>query len=154
MSATDRDVAFLLGLPFHVITMDETIADAVAHVERAVPGYYITANADFVAQAYENDGLRDILFHADRVVCDGMPLVWLSRYFKPVLPERVAGSDMVFRLFAEASTRRWKVFFLGQTQTRSRRLSRYLGRIIRGWTWSGRFPRHSGRWTRGLMRRF
>jgi N-acetylglucosaminyldiphosphoundecaprenol N-acetyl-beta-D-mannosaminyltransferase len=42
-----------------------------------------------------------------------MPLVWLSRYFKPVLPERVAGSDMVFRLFEQAGEHGWKVYFLG-----------------------------------------
>lgn len=113
MSMIDRDVAFLLGLPFNVITMDETIDDAIAHIGRRKPGYYITANADFIAQAHNNEALKDILFHADRVVCDGMPLVWLSKYFKPELPERVAGSDMVFRLFEEAQKREWKVFFLG-----------------------------------------
>ncbi|CAA6678270.1 MULTISPECIES: WecB/TagA/CpsF family glycosyltransferase [unclassified Lentimonas] len=113
MSKSDRDVAFLLGLPFHVITMDETIDDAIVTVEQATPAYYITANVDFIAQAYENEPLKDILFHADRVVCDGMPLVWLSRYFKPVLPERVAGSDMVFRLFEQADRHEWKVYFLG-----------------------------------------
>ncbi len=113
MSQSDREVAFLLGLPFHVITMDETIDDAVVCIQDRKPKYYITANVDFIAQAYDNAELKDILFHADRVVCDGMPLVWLSRYFKPVLPERVAGSDMVFRLFEQADQHSLKVYFLG-----------------------------------------
>jgi N-acetylglucosaminyldiphosphoundecaprenol N-acetyl-beta-D-mannosaminyltransferase len=116
MNGPERDVGFLLGLPFHVITMDETIEDAVAHIKAGKPGYYITPNADFIAQAYNNEALKEILFHADRVVCDGMPLVWLSRYFKPALPERVAGSDMVFRLFAEADRHQWKVYFLGSEE--------------------------------------
>ncbi|MDQ8193793.1 WecB/TagA/CpsF family glycosyltransferase [Coraliomargarita sp. SDUM461004] len=117
MSSSERQVAFLLGLPFHMITMDETIEDAVAAIAARNPSYYITANVDFIAQAHESEPLKDILFHADRVVCDGMPLVWLSRYFHPVLPERVAGSDMVFRLFSEANERAWKVFFLGSDAT-------------------------------------
>ncbi|MEO0509175.1 MAG: WecB/TagA/CpsF family glycosyltransferase [Verrucomicrobiota bacterium] len=137
MIKTDRDVAFLLGLPFHVITMEETVGDAVAQVEARKPGYYVTANADFIAQAYSNEGLKDILFHADRVVCDGMPLVWLSRYFKPVLPERVAGSDMVFRLFREADGRNWKVYFLGSdtetlAQTKSILAKDYPGMEVVG----------------------
>jgi N-acetylglucosaminyldiphosphoundecaprenol N-acetyl-beta-D-mannosaminyltransferase len=137
MSTTERDVAFLLGLPFHVITMDETIDDAVAHIKTGKPSYYITANADFIAQAYNNEALKDILFHAHRVVCDGMPLVWLSRYFKPELPERVAGSDMVFRLFAEADGRKWKVFFLGSdaktlSQTKTILAERYPGMDVVG----------------------
>lgn len=125
MSDPERPVAFLLGLPFHVVTMDETIDDAVVAVEAKRPAYYITANVDFIAQAYNNEPLKDILFHADRVVCDGMPLVWLSRYFKPALPERVAGSDMVFRLFEQANQRGWKVYFLGsdtETLTETKRI--------------------------------
>jgi N-acetylglucosaminyldiphosphoundecaprenol N-acetyl-beta-D-mannosaminyltransferase len=130
MSKPERQVAFLLGLPFHVITMDETIDDAVAAVEAKEPTYYITANVDFIAQAHDNEPLKDILFHAHRVVCDGMPLVWLSRYFHPVLPERVAGSDMVFRLFEQADKHAWKVYFLGSddatlTETKSILATRY-----------------------------
>lgn len=132
MNSTDRDVAFLLGLPFHVISMDDAIADAVAHVNARKPGYYITANVDFIAQAYTNEALKDILFHADRVVCDGMPLIWLSRYFKPELPERVAGSDMVFRLFDEAKTHEWKVYFLGSDEQTLARTSEILQRDYPG----------------------
>lgn len=113
MSAKDREIAFLLGLPFNVMTMDETIEDAVAIIESRHPSYFITANVDFIAQARTDERLREILFHADRAVCDGMPLVWISRIFKPRLPERVAGSDMVFRLFEQADSRKWKVYFLG-----------------------------------------
>ncbi|MGK0176572.1 MAG: exopolysaccharide biosynthesis WecB/TagA/CpsF family protein/anti-anti-sigma factor [Lentimonas sp.] len=126
MNAVDRDVAFLMGLPFDVMRMDDAVADAVAHIEARKPGYYITANVDFVAQAYENEALKDILFHADRVVCDGMPLVWLSRYFKPELPERIAGSDLVFRLFDEAKKHGWKLYFLGSDERTLARTSEIL----------------------------
>jgi N-acetylglucosaminyldiphosphoundecaprenol N-acetyl-beta-D-mannosaminyltransferase len=94
--------------------MDEALEDAALAIQTGKqPVYYVTANVDFIAQAYGNESLKDILFHADRVVCDGMPLVWLSRYFKPCLPERIAGSDMVFRLFEQADQYGWKVYFLG-----------------------------------------
>lgn len=139
MNTTDRDVAFLLGLPFHVIGMEDAIADAVAHVNARKPGYYITPNTDFIAQAYGNEALKDILFHADRVVCDGMPLVWLSRYFKPELPERVAGSDMVFRLFDEAKTHGWKVYFLGSDEQTLARTSEILRKDYPGMQIVGTF---------------
>ena len=126
MNAANCDIAFLLGLPFNVMRMDDVIADAVTHIEARKPGYYITPNADFIAQAYGNEALKDILFHADRVVCDGMPLVWLSRYFKPELPERIAGSDMVFRLFDEAKKHGWKIYFLGSDAQTLARTSEIL----------------------------
>lgn len=113
MNASNREIAFLLGLPFNVMTMDETVADAAQIIESRTPSYFITANVDFVAQARRNERLREILFHADRAVCDGMPLVWLSRLFRPALPERVAGADLVFRLFELAHAKKWRVYFLG-----------------------------------------
>jgi exopolysaccharide biosynthesis WecB/TagA/CpsF family protein/anti-anti-sigma factor len=109
-------MAFLLGLPFHPVTMEETVAICRHLIEARRPAYAITANVDFVAQAYNNERLRPILHHADLAVCDGMPLVWLSRWFKPALPERVAGSDLVFRLFEQADQSGWRVFFLGSDQ--------------------------------------
>lgn len=140
MNLPQREIGFLLGLPFHVVTMEETIEDAVTQVEGGSgPGYFITANADFIAQAHQDEVLRDILFHADRVVCDGMPLVWLSRYFKPVLPERVAGSDMVFRLFEEADRRRWRVYFLGSDTATLERTTAILNERYPGMTLSGTF---------------
>ncbi len=115
-AAHDPEIAFLLGLPFHRMTMADTVNAAVEAVETAIPRYFVTANADFVAQAYDNDRLREILLHAHRAVCDGMPLIWLSRLFPPALPERVAGSDLVFELFQQGSQRNWRFFFLGSDE--------------------------------------
>jgi N-acetylglucosaminyldiphosphoundecaprenol N-acetyl-beta-D-mannosaminyltransferase len=114
--AIEPDITFLLGLPFHRMTMADTVATAVEVVESRTPHYFVTANADFVAQAHDNQRLRDILVHAHRAVCDGMPLIWLSRLFPPALPERVAGSDLVFELFREGNARQWRFFFLGSDE--------------------------------------
>jgi N-acetylglucosaminyldiphosphoundecaprenol N-acetyl-beta-D-mannosaminyltransferase len=113
MSLSEPPIAFLLGLPFHQTTMEETLATSKALIDRGEPSYIVTANADFVAQAYDDPDLRRILFFADRVVCDGMPLVWLSRLFRIPLPERIAGSDMVFHLFELCAQHGKSVFFLG-----------------------------------------
>jgi N-acetylglucosaminyldiphosphoundecaprenol N-acetyl-beta-D-mannosaminyltransferase len=50
---------------------------------------------------------------ADLRLADGMPLVWASRLQGRPLPERVAGSDLLFSLSAAAAERRLPVFFLG-----------------------------------------
>jgi N-acetylglucosaminyldiphosphoundecaprenol N-acetyl-beta-D-mannosaminyltransferase len=130
-------VAFLAGLPFHLMTMADTVAEAIRVVEERTPRYFVTANADFVAQAYENKRLRDIVIHAHRAVCDGMPLIWLSRLFPPALPERVAGSDFVFELFREGNDRGWRFFFLGSDEPTLAKASqilrqRYPGMILAG----------------------
>ncbi len=109
-------LALLLGLPFHVTDMARTLRDCEAAADLADPRYIVTPNVDFVAQAHENAELRHILFFAYRVICDGMPLVWLSRWFKAPLPERVAGSDLVHHLFELADRKKYRVFFFGSDE--------------------------------------
>ena len=79
------------------------------------PQYVVTANADFLAQARRDSELRRILLNAPLVLCDGTPLVWLSRFFGNALPERVAGADIVPELIRIAAKRRYGVFLLGTT---------------------------------------
>lgn len=103
----------LLGLPFHDLTLDETLDWCRETMRGEVPRYTVTANVDFTTQAYDDPDLKKIVFFADRVVCDGMPLVWLSRIFGRPLRERVAGSDMVPRLLEICAEERRAVYFFG-----------------------------------------
>jgi len=110
--AAPRSVV-ILGVPFHDVTMDETIARLAALIERRDRVYWATANLDFTYQASKDVELQRILIEADLVLCDGTPLVWASRALGAPLRERVTGSDLVPRIAAEAATRGWKVFLLG-----------------------------------------
>ncbi len=103
----------ILGVPFHDVTMDETVTRLGQLIERRQPCYWATANLDFTFQASEDVELQRILVEADLVLCDGTPLVWASKALGAPLRERVAGSDLVPRLAAEAAEKGWKIFLLG-----------------------------------------
>lgn len=103
----------LLGLPFHDLTLEESLDFCTAAMLDDQCRYMVTANVDFTTQAYEDPDLKKIVFFADRVVCDGMPLVWLSRLLGYPLRERVAGSDMVPRLLDICGNAGHGVYFLG-----------------------------------------
>ena len=80
-SGSEPPMAALLGIPFHGTTMGRALADADAAMAAgasARPSYYVTANVDFCRQAAGDSWLHEFIFHADRVLCDGLPLVWLS----------------------------------------------------------------------------
>ena len=51
----------------------------------------------------EQPDLRTINDRAAFIVADGKPLVWASRMLGTPLPERVAGSDLIFHLCEEAA---------------------------------------------------
>ena len=106
-------IAVLLGLPFHDVTLDETLIHCEKVMRQDECRYMVTANVDFTTQAYHDADLRKIVFFADRVVCDGMPLVWLSKAFGHPLRERVAGSDMVPLLFEICAREKLPVYFFG-----------------------------------------
>lgn len=122
---SDPDMVMVLGLPFHRTTLSEALADALTTLEDDHPHYWVTPNMDFATQAYNDDDLRDILFFAHRVLCDGMPLVWMSKLIGAPIPERVAGSDLVLRLFQATTQRPIRFFFFGSdtvTLVRSKKI--------------------------------
>ncbi len=109
----DPPVIRLRGARFHAVT--ET--DAVAHVTAALAagrgGWMITANLDHLRRAETDAEYQRMMNEADLVVADGMPLVWAARLQGDVLPERVAGSDLVWSLTEAAAHEGRSVYLLG-----------------------------------------
>ena len=103
----------MMNVPFDSVTMEATLERIGEMVAERSPSFIATANVDFLVQAKRDKELHGLLNRADMVVCDGTPLVWLSRLLGNALPERVAGSDLVPRLLAKAEKDDMSVFFLG-----------------------------------------
>jgi N-acetylglucosaminyldiphosphoundecaprenol N-acetyl-beta-D-mannosaminyltransferase len=76
-------------------------------------GSIITVNIDVALAAARDATLAELVASGSLVVADGMPLVWASRTRGDALPERVAGSSLVWSLSAAAATKGRSVFLLG-----------------------------------------
>jgi UDP-N-acetyl-D-mannosaminuronic acid transferase (WecB/TagA/CpsF family) len=87
----ERSPIALLGVPFDNVTTAEALDLIQAMIESRSPHYLATANVDFVVQASEDVELRRILLDAHAVFCDGMPLVWASRFLGNPNGAAVAG---------------------------------------------------------------
>ena len=103
----------IMNVPFDVVTMPQTLDRIGDMIASKSPHYLATANVDFLVQSRTDAELRRILNEAHLVVCDGTPLVWLSKLLRRALPERVAGSDLVPQLLERAEREGWRIFFLG-----------------------------------------
>lgn len=103
----------ILGIPFDNVSQKEVLNLAQRMIESGRPHYIATANVDFVAQAQRDIELRQILFDAHVVVCDGMPLVWASKALGNPLRERVAGSDLTPELLRLADREGYRIYILG-----------------------------------------
>lgn len=93
-----REVICLFGLPFDVVTMDETVRrvrDAVRVRQRL---FLSTPNLNFLIGCQHDAAFRQSVIDSDLSIADGMPLVWISRWLGTPLPERVTGSGLFERL--------------------------------------------------------
>src|SRR6185436_8770675 len=85
----------LFGVPFHNVTLDESLAWIAARAKSGRSCQIVTTNLDFILQAWKDPEMHRIHYEADLVVADGWPPVAFSKFFGPRLKERVAGSDIV-----------------------------------------------------------
>lgn len=106
----------LFGVEIDVVRMPEAVArllDWIA-LDDGVCRYVVTPNVDHAVLLAEHAGLQQAYAEASLVLADGAPVVLASRLVGRPLPERVAGSDLVPRLFDAAQDRgALKVFLLG-----------------------------------------
>jgi len=106
----------ILGVPFHDVTMQETLAHIDQMIAEKTPRYLATANLDFAAQASQDVELQRILLEAHLVLCDGTPLLWAAKWLNASIRERVAGSDLMPELTAHCAKKGHRMFLLGSTE--------------------------------------
>lgn len=102
------------GLSFAALTLEETL-DAIGQmIADRVPRMIVTANLNYAMLSAQRDDLADINRDAALVLADGQPIVWRSRCGgETPLPERVAGSELIYRLGERSAVEGWKLYLLG-----------------------------------------
>ncbi|MET0423669.1 MAG: WecB/TagA/CpsF family glycosyltransferase [Actinoplanes sp.] len=113
MSIEAFDRVELDGTGIDRITEAEVVAvvrDALTHGRG---GRILTPNIDILRRAQVDPEVRRHLDDADLIVADGMPLIWASRLGGRPLPERVAGSSLIWSLSGGLGLDRRSVFVVG-----------------------------------------
>ncbi|WP_232323543.1 WecB/TagA/CpsF family glycosyltransferase [Catenuloplanes japonicus] len=101
------------GTGFDPVTESQVVRHVRHSLERGEGGRIVTPNVDILRQARTSAEVRDLLSIADLVVADGMPLVWASRLARTPVPERVAGSSLIWSLSSGAGDDGRSVFLIG-----------------------------------------
>ncbi len=73
----------------------------------------VTPNAEMIIRAYYDDNLRQIINSAQLIIPDGAGVVLAARLLGVQLQGRVAGIDLVERLFEEGARKGYTLYFLG-----------------------------------------
>lgn len=101
----------LLGMRLARVDEDGLLDHLFGELERGRGGWLVTANLDFLRRYAKEPDMRALYACADLTVADGMPLVWAAGILGTPLPERVAGSALIYR-FAERAAREQRSLFL------------------------------------------
>jgi N-acetylglucosaminyldiphosphoundecaprenol N-acetyl-beta-D-mannosaminyltransferase len=109
------DRVHLDGTGFDRITEQEVVAVVREAINAGWGGRILTPNVDILRQAQVDGDVRAYLDDADLVVADGMPLVWASKLSGTPLPERVAGSSLIWSLSRGLAHDGRSVFVVGGT---------------------------------------
>jgi N-acetylglucosaminyldiphosphoundecaprenol N-acetyl-beta-D-mannosaminyltransferase len=100
-------------VPFDRVTLQQAIEHIEHLIARGQPSYVITANVNYVMLHHRRPDVQPITKSADLILADGQPIVWRSKLASNPLPQRVAGSELIFALAEQASLKGWKIYFLG-----------------------------------------
>jgi len=94
------------------------VAEALGHRGKGGRPFYSTsANGQVLALCGKDQDFLALMRRADQIHADGMPMVLYSRLFAKVpLPERVATTDLVQAVAAEAQAAGVTFFFLGASE--------------------------------------
>ena len=102
-----------MGAPIAAVSEAEAV-HAILEAAVANRGHWtITANLDHLRRYRSEAAARELIDEADLVLADGAPLIWASRLAGAPLPERVAGSNVIWSLSEAARSRAASIFLLG-----------------------------------------
>ncbi len=124
------EVVCLGGLPIARMDRRQVVDQIFAALARGCGGWLVTANVDFVQRSVSDPALRALYREADLIVADGAPLVWAARLKGQPLPERVAGSDLIWMLAERAEREGRSLYLLGGA---GRAAERAAERLVERW---------------------
>lgn len=108
-----RNVWCILGLPFDALTLEQAGDEILSAADQGRSCFLSTPNLNFLCAAQTDAAFRESVINSDLSVADGFPIVAIARLLAIPIPERVAGSDLIERLYKRTTANPLKVFFFG-----------------------------------------
>ena len=95
------------------LTMKETIDEIDKLIKEDKNAYVVTPNVDHIVKLETDKELQEVYKDADLILTDGKPLIWISKFYKTPIKEKISGSDLFPLLCKMAAEKGYNMFFLG-----------------------------------------
>ena len=108
-----REVASFLGVPVHLLTMEQTMTRVAEAMRDKRKILHVALNVAKFVKMQRDEELRADVFGADLVGVDGAGIILGARLFGIRVPERVAGVDLMHNILALCAERGYRPYLLG-----------------------------------------
>lgn len=98
------------------LTMKQALKKISSLVEENKNAYIVTPNVDHIVRLESDRELKQVYDQADLIIADGKPLLWISRWYKTPIIEKISGSDLFPELCKMAAEKKYSMFFLGAAE--------------------------------------
>ena len=103
----------LLNISVDDLSMNEAVEAVDKLVKAKENAYVVTPNVDHIIKVEHDLEFRKIYEDADLILTDGMPLIWISKFLKNPIKEKVSGSDLFPKICQLSAEKGYKMFLLG-----------------------------------------
>ena len=103
----------ICGVQFDYIDEAGVVSRIIDDIRNGLGGWVLTVNADILRRIHSKKVAGLDWKSATLVVADGMPIIWSSYLASNPLPERVAGSSLIWSVSRAASQNDASIFLLG-----------------------------------------
>ena len=93
--------------------MEQVIGQIERFIETGKKSYVVAVNVDVIMKIEKDSHLKEITDKADLTLVDGKPLVWISKWIKSPVREKISGSDMIPVLCERAAEKGYSIFIIG-----------------------------------------
>ncbi len=109
----ERRKVNLFNTPIDALSLKDTVALVDHAIQHQKQLHHIAVNVAKIVHMQTDKQLYESVVSADVINADGLPLVWVSKWFRDPIPERVTGVDLMQALVKLASEKGYRIFFFG-----------------------------------------
>lgn len=102
-----------LGIRINNMTALEILDHVDECIKRRMPCQIVGVNVDQALRVIEDAYSHRIFDDAEIVFTDGKPIIWMAKWLKRPIVEKVSGPDLMLLLCERAAQNGYKVFLLG-----------------------------------------
>lgn len=98
------------------LTMAETLNEIDKLIQKKNCSYVVTPNVDHIVRLEKDEELQKVYKNASLILTDGTPLIWISKWYKTPIKEKISGSDLFPRVCQLAANKNYTMYLLGAAE--------------------------------------